>query len=86
MLFYQVISVIFGEVEATGVVEEHKDEVVFEETVEEESANFDIPEPETAKVPEEDASAVAFETPTEETPVVEKKEEKKKKGFFNFGK
>ena len=77
---------IFGEVEAPGVVEEHKDEVVFEEKVEEESANFDIPAPETAIVPEEDTSVAAFETTTEETPVVEKKEEKKKKGFFNFGK
>ena len=80
------VNSIFSEVEAPGVIEEHKEEVVFEEKVEEEKANFDIPAPETVNVPEEDNSIATFEETKEETPVVEKKEEKKKRGFFNFGK
>lgn len=74
-----------------GALTTEEDKTIFEEMsftdevkTEDEVVNMDIPAPETAKVPEEDESLATFDVKEEvEEP---KKEEKKKRGFFNFGK
>ena len=74
-----------------GALTTEEDKTIFEEMsftdevkTKDEVVNMDIPTPETAEVPEEDESLATFDVKeeVEET----KKEEKKKRGFFNFGK
>lgn len=73
-----------------GTLTTEDDKIIFEEMsfteevkTEDENVNMDIPAPETAEVPKEDESMTTFDVKEEtEEP---QKEEKKKRGFFNFG-
>ena len=62
------------------------EEVSFSEVVPtvDENMNMDIPAPETVTVPAEDQAMATF-TMEEEVKEEPKKAEKKKRGFFNFG-